>query len=726
MLQSSISARPGGRAFGSILLISPLLIGMGLLACTQSLERAATTPIDRQALVNRHIPTLNKPDPLSPFSVGNGEFAFTVDVTGLQSFPEFHEDGIPLGTLAQWGWHSEDNPHDYRLAQTFEDYDTDGRPVPYAAGQNTEAGEWLRANPHRLHLGQVGLAMTDASGDPVALEQLQSIDQQADIGRGVIDSRFVLEDQPVRVQTAVHPELDQVATRIQSPLLASGQIELKLDFPYGSQSWGKKTADWDQPGRHSTLVYDQSPRSVLLRRRLDGDTYFVELRWEGEARLAQVDRHEFRLSTTEPLLEVTVHYLESAPEPKPVITSVADTLSASEEHWASFWQTGGAIDFSGTADPRAHELERRMVLSRYLTAIQTAGSRPPAETGLTYNSWYGKFHLEMHWWHGVHYVLWDKPELFEKSLPWYDLALEKAREKARRQGYEGARWPKMVGPDAEESPSTIGVFLIWQQPHPIYYAELLYQHHGEDPERLERYRDIVFETADFMADYAIYEPERDRYRLGPPLIPGQEIYPPEEAFNPTFELAYWRYGLSVAQRWRERLGLEPDPDWAEVLDKLSDYPLHNGRYQNAENALGTFEDAKHRNDHPTMLGAYGMLPGEGVNVTAMERTLESVLASWNWGHTWGWDYPMVAMSAARLNRPELAVDALLMDVQKNRYLNNGHNYQDERLTLYLPGNGGLLTALAMMAAGWEGAPAGSAPGFPDDWTVRYENIHPLP
>ena len=101
---------------------------------------------------------------------------------------------------------------------------------------------------------------------------------------------------------------------------------------------------------------------------------------------------------------------------------------------------------------------------------------------------------------------------------------------------------------------------------------------------------------------------------------------------------------------------------------------------------------------------------------------------WNWERTWGWDFPLIAMTAARVDRPDLAIDALLMDVQKNTYLNNGHNYQNERLPVYLPGNGGLLTAVAMMAAGWDGAPAVYAPGFPGDgtWVVKFEGISPLP
>jgi len=51
-----------------------------------------------------------------------------------------------------------------------------------------------------------------------------------------------------------------------------------------------------------------------------------------------------------------------------------------------------------------------------------------------------------------------------------------------------------------------------------------------------------------------------------------------------------------------------------------------------------------------------------------------------------------------------------------------------RLPLYLPGNGALLLAAGMMAAGWDGTGNRHAPGFPDDgsWTVSFENILPMP
>jgi hypothetical protein len=129
-------------------------------------------------------------------------------------------------------------------------------------------------------------------------------------------------------------------------------------------------------------------------------------------------------------------------------------------------------------------------------------------------------------------------------------------------------------------------------------------------------------------------------------------------------------------------------------------------------------------DHPSMLAALGVLPETPlIDRETMDRTIDHVTERWDWDTAWGWDFPTLAMTAARLGRPDDAVDALLLDEQKNTYLRNGHNYQEPRLPLYLPGNGGLLTATAMMAAGWEDGPDEHAPGFPDEgWTVRCENL----
>src|SRR5207248_8927152 len=130
-----------------------------------------------------------------------------------------------------------------------------------------------------------------------------------------------------------------------------------------------------------------------------------------------------------------------APTPPASLPTAQQTHDAAARYWRDFWTRGAAVDFSGSTDPRASELERRVVLSQYLTAIQCAGSIPPQETGLTMNSWYGKFHLEMHWAHAAHFAMWNRLDLLERSLPWYQKILPAARELAHKQGYEGARWP---------------------------------------------------------------------------------------------------------------------------------------------------------------------------------------------------------------------------------------------------------------------------------------------
>ena len=123
----------------------------------------------------------------------------------------------------------------------------------------------------------------------------------------------------------------------------------------------------------------------------------------------------------------------------------------------------------------------------------------------------------------------------------------------------------------------------------------------------------------------------------------------------------------------------------------------------------------------------GCFPTPLVDKALMRNTFRKILAQWDWESTWGWDYPMLAMTATRLNMPEEAVNALLLPLQKNSYLKNGHNYQDQRLRLYLPGNGGLLTAVAMMCAGYDGCTT-ELPGFPKDgtWQVKWEGLAPMP
>ena len=157
-------------------------------------------------------------------------------------------------------------------------------------------------------------------------------------------------------------------------------------------------------------------------------------------------------------------------------------------------------------------------------------------------------------------------------------------------------------------------------------------------------------------------------------------------------------------------------------------PVAANKYLFAETAADTYSLSTWAKDHPSVTAALGLLPGPDIERETMRRTLHWIGDNWDWSDTWGWDYPMIAMCAARLGEPERAVDALFLDTPKNKYRLNGHNHQRPGLTIYLPGNGGLLYATAMMAAGWDGAPHRPAPGFPvnGQWTVRWEGLRPAP
>jgi hypothetical protein len=647
---------------------------------------SAQDRIDRFALVKRHNPRLTSFDPRACLSVGNGEFAFTADATGLQTFPELYTE-IPLCTQAQWGWHSFPSPPGKLKLETF---DTHGREVGYATGRPAKGQEnlvaWLRENPHRLHLGRIGFI-------GFGLEDVHDVTQMLVLWLGQLMSRFRVKDVQYNVITVVHPERDVLRVMV----VAKGPIAIAIEFPYGSPD--VTAADWKSPDKHRTVE-----DAGQLRRELDADQYWVRITAE-DARVSRAGAHRFEVRGVDHLnLEVEFSPKRIAHRP----LTRGEVLEGGGGHWTDFWQSGAAVDFSGSRDTRADELERRVVLSQYLTAIQCAGTLPPQETGLTCNSWYGKYHLEMHWWHAAHFPMWGRAPLLERSLGWYNAILPSAREKAKQQGYAGARWPKMTAPDGRSSPSPVGELLIWQQPHPIAMAELCYAAHP-DRATLDRYRDVVMESAEFMASFAYYEAARDRYVLGPPVIPAQENHPPRETWNPTFELEYWYDALGIAQQWRKRLGLAPNPKWEDVRAKISPLPVKDGVYLAHENCPQTFTERNR--DHPSMLAALGVLPGAKVDREIMRATLKRVFRDWKWADTWGWDFPMVAMTAGALGEKDLVVQALFAESPKNTWLPNGHNWQRPGLPLYLPGNGALLIAMARMGG-----------QFPEGWNVRAEGF----
>lgn len=700
-----------------------LLVALAFVGC-QSTQKSSK--IDRFALVNRHNVLVEKPDTLSSLSVGNGEFAFTTDVTGLQTFYKEYENGVTLGTQSNWGWHTFPNTENYQIMQSASYSDYRGRKVPYLSQdakdeRDIAAANYFRENPQRLQLGIIRLLLKKADGTEVKLADIQNPKHQLKLWEGRISSEFSVEGQPVKVDVFCHQQKDMISAKISSPLIEKGQLKVEWIFPYAVPINTHSGYDFASPDKHQSKLEKTGDKSAKILRTLDNDRYQVKLQWEEDASLEETEKHHFVLSGKSGSISFSCLY---SPEEKPeALPTFVETEKNNLESWKNFWETSGAVDFSACTDLRAKELERRFVLSQYLTKINNSGSLPPQETGLIYNSWYGKAHLEMHWWHSAHFANWGHPEVLDKQLEWYHTICKKALETAQMQGFKGVRWPKMVGPEGQNSPSGVGSYLIWQQPHIIYMAEQLYRS-NPSPEILNKYKDLIFATADFMADFAVPDSTGKGYNLLPPLIPAQEHWNRKTTMNPPFELAYWHWALGIAQEWHKRLNQPIDAHWDEVLNGLPAPDQENGVYLGIANASDSYTNPKAITDHPMVTGTVGMLPlWNKVDPEVMRNTLKKVMSNWDWPTTWGWDYPMVAMCATRLNEPEIALEALLKDVQKNTYLKNGHNYQSPRLRIYLPGNGGFLKTVSLMCAGWEGCTVEN-PGFPKDgkWNVKWEGL----
>ena len=677
--------------------------------------------IDRYKLVSRHNPRVKALSFDSPLSVGNGEFAYTADVTGMQTFYKYQKDNhVPLCTMSQWGWHTapvSKNKYCYTMEDLeMTEYDYNGRKVTYAAEMkdgNEEVYTWLRRNPHRLNLARIGLVWEN---DEISPDSISNINQELRLYEGVIASEYMLHDRACKVVTACDYTEDVLAFEIESQALSEGKLKVKIEFPYGSHDI--TASDWESKDKHVTDVYSKTGTQILLKRAMDKDYYYIAIKSEDEIHVEH-SGHCIEISSKFEKLNFTVSFSEV--EFKAATKTTKEVYESSRKGWEDFWETGGAVELYKSKDVRGLELERRIVLSQYLLAIQSCGSAPPQETGLTCNSWYGKFHLEMHIWHSGFAPLWNRPNLLEKSLSWYKNNLNKAKDNAARNGFLGAKWPKMIAYDAIDSPSAIATLLIWQQPHIIYMLELVYRS-KENQQFLEEYWEIVKETADFMTDFAVYNEITDKYDLVSPIIPAQEEHNPVITKNPAFEVEYWKFALNIALKWADRLGYSAD-SWKKVSEKMADIPEKDGLYIAHENCHKTFDDFNR--DHPSMLGAFGFISSERISATCMQNTLKKVIDCWDFSTMWGWDFALMAMTAVRLGDAETAINILLKETPKNSYVASGNNFQRSRtdLPIYLPGNGSLLLAIALMTAGYKGSKE-ELPGFPKNgmWEVEFENI----
>ncbi|KAK7054661.1 hypothetical protein VNI00_003124 [Paramarasmius palmivorus] len=666
--------------------------------------------------------------------------------------------------MSSWGWKNDSLPEGTTL-QDLEDYRgvewlNHGRPVQYEFsdknfifGSDDPIEQWLMSNPNRVNLGRIGLLFRGDDGTPlnVTEAQLEDTSQELDLWTGILTSTFIFDNTPVTVKTVSAQSNDVVGFTITSPLLEKGKLGVFLDFPWNdgkAMFSGPFVGNWDAASNHTTTLNTNYTRNIQaeITHTLDSSVFFTFLGGdEFSISRDSVSSHRFTLqpSTNSSSFSFTAGFALQSSE---AIPSPSEILAESTSAWDAFWTQSGFVDvYTESIDPRADELQRRIILSRYLMRVNEAGDTPPQESGLVNNGWvsvfvlqcgffltlfcflyqqYGKFHMEMYFWHSAQWALWNNWDILHRSSDIYSRFLPSSIWRAQvLQGWSsGARWPKMTDPSGRTTPGEINELLLWQQPHPLVFAQYEYRTFPSE-ETLRKWETIVRETANWMAAFAWLNETTGLYDLGPPMYPVSEDTKPNVTRNAAFELAYWKFGLGLASDWMQKLGADVPTSWTMVRNNLAKPPVDNGTYSVYEGIESNFwTDPTYISDHPALVGLHGWLPPtEDVDLDIAKATAEKVWSNWNISSCWGWDFPMLAMSAARNGEKEKAIDWLL-DVNFS-FDDVGMPTGGFRIPPpYFPSSGSLLYTIAMMARGWDGNDE-AAPGFPKDgWNVRVEGI----
>lgn len=571
----------------------------------------------------------------NPLTVGNGDFAITVDQTGFHTFKDLYKN-IPLSSFSNLIWAGKDI--DKKIPGNVYQR-RNGSKIEYMTKIDDKGlYDDLRTNYHKFSLFNIV--------DLNAFEKGVKINyQNLDLYSGKLSSEYMIEDDLIHNELECFQDSNTLHYNIQGK-----KINLAISF-------NEPSFELDGCSGLCRNV-KMTDEEILVT--TSSVTYQMYLRSNGNVKI-----------------ENGVIYL-SAKNNLELFFGLEREKESNNLN--EYWDVLKDVILDN------EELNRRMVLSLYLMKVNTLGILPPAETGLTCNSWYGKFHLEMHLLHHLGLIYFGAGKEVLKSMQYYLDTYNSALVRAKEQGYLGARYPKMTDITGKDSPSHIGCLLVWQAPHIITMLSALKQN-GYD---ISEFNQVLEFVADFIASF--YVKVGDYYLLDKPLIPAQECYLCDVVESPLFETEYLRFGLVEAKKLLNKT----KPLWEDIIAKAITPKIEEGVYQADITNLRHYED--YANDHPSVLMAYSFFKSERMKKDLVLNTMNKVLNSFDLYSMWGWDFPILAMVYHNCDLDDKANEMLLLDTPKNKYLKNGHNPQGSRedLPLYLPGNGALLLAIMLI------------------------------
>jgi hypothetical protein len=395
--------------------------------------------------------------------------------------------------------------------------------------------------------------------------------------------------------------------------------------------------------------------------------------------------------------------------------------------WKAFWEKS-SIDLPDKM------IERLWYLAIYLVGSSSRpGNQAPGLQGLwnrdNFPEWNADYHLDFNmqaiYWpiYAANHLELGEPfyRLFKNMLP------EVKRLTRNYYGFDGAKFPVATNKDGVDMVTTLAYWLwpgagAWISHH--YWLHYLY---SKDVDFL---REIAYpvmkECAAFYQKY-ISKDENGTYFIYPTISPEQGGGDPGQTIgtNSTIDLAFIKHLFQALIETSKLLNVDTDKraEWQDILDHWPAYPVRNGH-------LIDMEGVDWRNSHRHLSLLVPIFPIGEMTLASPEpmrklaqSSLDDVLSR----GTDGWypfTYTWISAIAARLGRPQLAVD--MLHTYSEKYIGrNGVNMNREsgkRKVLGLDSSCILAAAVnEMLIQSYDGI-IRVFPAVPEEWTAKFYTL----
>ena len=576
----------------------------------------------------------NHIDSKNPVTIGNGDFAITLDQTGTQSLYETYKD-IPLSTMSNKNWF-------YKDKKNIKPSYVDGKAYMLFNLDNDPNYQINRQYPFKYSFMQILLYDNDKLID---INNIKDVKQELDLYKGIVTSSFNYKEKINKTISFIYQDHDEFNFKLQSDNL---NLALKFNYP-----------SYTKNGYRLDIL----PNVLVKEDR-------ITLLYDDKNSLS----FKLKSSSNYQIVENTLIFDDNNVSFSLALDEIKEGKLLDE-----FWKCDNGIIIDN------EELVKKMVLSKYLLHVNSTGIYPPQESGLTYNCWNSKFHLEMHLIHSLWNIYNNHVGDLVKSFDYYLSIMPSSLKRASLNGYKGLRFPKMTGPDGEDSPSNIGSLLIWQAPHILFMLQEIYYLYNKE-NIIKKYEPLISGTIDFMISFLTLKDSK--YQMLDPLLEACESIPLDRCQNPSFELEYWRYTLERQPKIDTVLYGHQRYDYLDITSKIITPKEDDGIYLKTYGVIDKYDLYK---DHPTEGFLMSFFKSKIVDKEKMVKTIDYILKNMDLSSYWGWDFPFLGLSLLNCGEIEKSIEVTQLNTINNQHLYNGYNTSPrDDLKAYLPGNGAFL------------------------------------